>query len=286
MKSAPITRRSARGHRLGLLTPLQCRSCPACRKTTRRALGRANDYDIASCSGCGSLLTSRLPVDADVKDYESFYANGRDVAVAEFVLGRLETTVGSLERYRSANRWFDIGCGVGTLLRAAENRGWDATGTEVAPADIFSMIEIGEHVRDLDDLLAEVGRVVRPGGAVYLTTPHGRGLLAWLLRTEWSVVVPPDHLQLFSSSGLRVALDRAGLVVLSVQMHGLIYELAAGLRAGSDRASARNSTTTTSRLNDSLSTRRSGVVVKQVLSGYLTATRRGDTHKVVAERRA
>ena len=180
-----------------------------------------------------------------------------------------------LERYRSSNRWLDIGCGVGTLLQAATNRGWDATGTEVAftaaetarragldarhgqthelalpdsSYDIVSMIEIVEHVGDLDDLLAEAERLVRPGGAVYLTTPHGRGLAARLLKTSWSTVAPPEHLQLFSSLGLQMALDRAGLVVKSSRTHGMnVYELAAGVRSGPARAAGRSSTETSYR---------------------------------------
>lgn len=292
----------------------ESRPCPACGSASGKALGDANGFAIRGCAGCGTLLTEQLPVAEEAKDYGSFYGEARNVPVPEFVLGRLEETVASLERYRSGlNRWLDLGCGTGTLLRAAERGGWDALGTEVAPAaveavraaglqavlgetgdldlpaagfDVVSMVEVIEHVHDPDALLADAARLVRPGGALYLTTPHGRSLSARVLRISWSAITPPDHLQLFSAGGMRAALRRAGLTPVSIATHGINpYELRTGLRSGRDREGTPSNTETSYRLNESLSTKRSGAVVKRVVNGALSATRLGDTLKVVAERR-
>jgi SAM-dependent methyltransferase len=272
-------------------------------------------FEMMACTHCGTLFTARLPLATDAKDYGEFYAQSRDVAVPAFVLGRLEETVGAFERYRSAaNSWLDIGCGTGTLLQAATNRGWQPVGTEVAAAavesvraagldarfgqagdldlpqahfDVVSLIEVIEHVDDPDGLLADAARLVRPGGAVYLTTPNGRSLAARLLRLRWSTVVPPEHLQLFSARGLSAALRRAGLQDRSVATTGINpYEIRAGLRSGRDRREAETNTETSYRLNESLTTRRSGALLKRAVNAALSATRLGDTLKVVAERDA
>lgn len=287
------------------------RPCPACRSRRSRRIGQVDDFDIDACADCGTLFCGVLP--ARGKDYGEFYAEARNLAVPGFVLGRLAENVASLERYRSArNRWLDIGCGTGTLLQAVAAGGWQALGTEVAPAavaavrdagleallgdvaaldlpaggfDVVSMVEVLEHVDEPDALLATAARLVRPGGAVYLTTPHGRSLSARVLGTRWSVVTPPDHLQLYSVAGLRAALVRQGLVVRSVATHGLNpYELRAGLRAGRERAAGDGNTETSYRLNESLSTRRGGAVAKRILNGTLSRMRLGDTLKIVAER--
>jgi hypothetical protein len=98
-------------------------------------------------------------------------------------------------------------------------------------------------------------------------------------------VAPPEHLQLFSVAGLRAALERFGLRVVSVSTHGANpHELKAKLRsreaqlAGSENVEARYA------LNEALTTSRSGAIVKRTANGILSATRLGDTLKVVAER--
>jgi SAM-dependent methyltransferase len=276
-------------------------------------VGRVDGFDIRACSQCGTLFTARLPGPHEEKDYGTFYADGRDVVIPEFVLDRLHETVSSLARYRtSRNRWLDIGCGTGTLLQAVANAGWDELGTEVAPAaaeavraagldvvvgetddldlppagfDVVSIVEVIEHVPAPDRLLADAARLLRPGGALYLTSPHGRGLSARLLRARWSVVTPPDHLQLFSSRGLRVALGRAGLNVRSVATRGLnAYELLDQIRARQGREVARSNTETSYQLNESLSTRRAGLILKRGANAALSTARLGDTLKIVAER--
>jgi SAM-dependent methyltransferase len=291
------------------------RPCPGCLATVGRVAGEVDGFAMVRCARCRTLFTARLPPAADAKDYGDFYAQARDVAVPAFVLDRLADAVAGFERYRSdTNGWLDIGCGTGTLLRAAVNRGWQPVGTEVAAAavdavraqgldarlgetgeldlpenhyDVVSLIEVIEHVHDPDGLLADAARLVRPGGAVYLTTPNGRSLAGRVLGMRWSTVVPPEHLQLFSTAGLSAALRRAGLRVRSVATTGINpFEIRAGLRSGRDRAEAETNTETSYRLNESMSTRPAAAAVKRGVNGMLSATRLGDTLKVVAERDA
>jgi SAM-dependent methyltransferase len=259
------------------------------------------------------VFTSTLPKADEATDYAAFYAQGRDIAVPEFVLEHLRHLVRSLSRYRTTGRWLDIGCGSGTLLRAAGAEGWDATGTEIAPAvvdamrahgldarlgltdeldlpsggfDVVSAIEVLEHVPDPDALIAEATRLLRPGGALYVTTPHGRGVSWRFLGTDWSVVAPPEHLQLFSSAGIRSALSRGGLRTVSVATTGVNpHELTAKIRRRRDAGEAESDRVCSSyQLNETLSTHRVGTAVKRGANAVLTAARLGDTLKVLAER--
>jgi SAM-dependent methyltransferase len=294
----------------------ESRACPACREPKSHALGRVADFDIRSCDRCKTLFTSRLPLVEDSTEYyASFYAEGRDIAVPDFVLDRLRGVVHSLARYRTTGRWLDIGCGSGTLLRAAGAEGWDAVGTEIAPAivdamraqgldarlgltqelalpsggfDVVSAIEVLEHVSDPDALIAEAARLLRPGGAVYITTPHSRGISGRLLGTGWSVVAPPEHLQLFSSAGIRSTLSRGGLRALSLATSGVNpYELATKIRVRRQAGRVDSDTVCQSyQLNEMLSTHRVGTAVKRGANTVLSAVRLGDTLKVLAERAA
>lgn len=293
----------------------EIRACPACQEPESDAVGAAGAFEIRSCRLCKTLFTSSLPLPAaSIEHYASFYGEARDVAIPDFVVHQLRALVRSLASYRSVGRWLDIGCGRGTLLRAAVAEGWEAVGTEIAPAtvesmraqgldarlglvqdlglpsggfDVVSAIEVLEHVPDPDLLLAEAARLLRPGGAAYITTPHGRGISARLLGTGWSIVAPPEHLQLFSCAGIRSMLSRQGLRVVSLATTGVNpYELATKLHPRlEDRHRTSERVEESYRLNEALSTRPLGSVVKRGANAMLTAMRLGDTLKVVAEHR-
>jgi SAM-dependent methyltransferase len=265
------------------------------------------------CKACRTVFTDRLPAQPEVKDYTNYY-HAANLAVPAFVKARLREIVGDFTPYRRTNRWLDVGCGAGTLLSAASELGWAAVGTELSPPavdaareagldvrlgelselgfaaggfDVVSLVEVLEHVPEPSRLLAEVTPLIRPGGALYLTTPHVRGINARLLGTDWGAVAPPEHLQLFSVRGMRSALERRGLEVVRVRTHGVNpYELVTALRPGRKGTAATGTrrVEATYQLNESLSARRSTAIVKDGLNAMLALTRLGDTLKMVAER--
>ena len=65
---------------------------------------------------------------------------------------------------------------------------------------MVSLVEVVEHVDDPAAVVQAARHLIRPGGAMYITTPHGRGVSARLLRSGWSAVAPPEHLQLSRSA--------------------------------------------------------------------------------------
>jgi SAM-dependent methyltransferase len=261
---------------------------------------------------CATWFTARVPEPAESLDYSAYYHAG-NLDVPPFVLGRLEERVSSFERARRLNRWIDVGCGAGTLLQAARNRGWEVVGTEVAHGaaeavrakgfdvregelreldlasgdfDVVSMVEVLEHVPEPRVLLVEACKLLRPGGLLYATTPHGRGISARLLRTRWSVVAPPEHLQLFSLSGLRFALGEAGFAVRELRTHVVNpRELLEAVRPRQE-AAAVSRVDSGYHLNEALSARRSGRALKSAANAALAASRLGDSIRLVAERPA
>ena len=103
----------------------------------------------------------------------------------------------------------DIGCGYGSFVLAARNRGIDAMGIEIAPFeiefartrlrsecpldnpddvyiegsgldlpfqsdqfDVVTLWNVMEHIPDVDKLISEVNRVLRTGGRVYVICPN------------------------------------------------------------------------------------------------------------------
>jgi SAM-dependent methyltransferase len=287
----------------------ESRPCPACGSTEAERVGESDGFEIAGCRSCRTLFTARLPESGESLDYDHYYHEG-NLEVPAFVRKRLDETVAQFDGERRTGRWLDVGCGAGTLMEAVRDRGWDVVGTEVSASaaeavrakgfdvragelrqlgletasfDVVSMVEVVEHVPDPRALLAEARPLLRPGGALYATTPHGRGISARLLRTGWSVVAPPEHLQLFSLRGLRSALESAGFVVDSAKTQAVNpSELLAALRRDRGPVDATSRVDSGYKLNEALSTSRRGAAVKSVANAVLSATRLGDSIRLVA----
>jgi 2-polyprenyl-3-methyl-5-hydroxy-6-metoxy-1,4-benzoquinol methylase len=274
-----------------------------------KSIGAVNGFEITCCSRCRTVYTAELPSSQeDAEDYSVYYHEG-NLAVPAFVEQRLEDLVKDFEAFRVGNRWLDVGCGAGTLLRAAVRRGWDVIGTEVSeravdagrsqgldvragelerldlePAsfDVVSAIEVLEHVPSPDGLVAAAARLIRPGGALYVTTPHADGLSARLLRKRWSVISPPEHLQLLSIRGLKTLLQGSGLEILRIRTETINpRELIDTLRhrpgiGGGERVASGY------RLNEALTARVSGRILKVAVNAALNTLRLGDTLKVTA----
>lgn len=148
---------------------------------------------------------------------------------------RLTEFVRSLGR---VDRALDVGCGDGRLtaeLDAAEVTGADVSEGALARArrrlpdarlvelepdaplpfddgefDVVLLAETLEHVRDVQLLLSEARRVLRPGGTLAITTPATRPLM----RAPHPL---SPHLRFFTRSSLTRLLDELGFDVRSLE---------------------------------------------------------------------
>lgn len=301
------------------------RPCPACASLHALYQGRKTGFDVLRCEGCGSLFTVWLPREEAKEDYDSYYRPD-NLETPEFMLKSMDEIVAAFSSHRQSNRLLDVGFGAGGLLRAAVRAGWDAEGVEVsAPAveharmaglkvfnaeleqarypdhtfDVVMAVEVLEHVPDPAALVREIARILRPGGLLWATTPHGSGLSARLLGTRWSVVCPPEHLQLLSGRGIQKLLGAAGFSSTQVATQGINpYEIVHVLRQRHVRPSARRGAAQVGadagpgfdrnqsgfQLNELMTASPSRRAVKTALNGLLSATRLGDTSKIRAVR--
>lgn len=237
------------------MTGHQIRACPACEGSGLR-WARKQGHDLRHCARCGTVYVDDPQPAADLYAH---YHDGAGFAAPEVVQGSLDRLVRSVEPFRSTGRWLDVGYGEGELLRAAESLGWRCYGTEVAPNvlaygarrgwvvasdardprfpdagfDVVTMVELLEHAGDPRSFLREARRLLRPGGLLYVTTPNALSLNRRLLGPHWSVFCPPEHLTIWTSQGLRVALASAGLRLVRARTEGLNpCEILARLRRG------------------------------------------------------
>lgn len=85
----------------------------------------------------------------------------------------------------------------------------DATGLESGIADLVSVPNLVHHVENQEALFAEMARITRPGGRVYVFEP--------LLRELHQM--PDDYLR-YTPFGMQRALERVGLVSESYELKG------------------------------------------------------------------
>ena len=198
-------------------------------------------YTFVRCAGCGLVYQNPQPVFDDLKhrydqDYFSYERGNETNFFKLMLLGMRDVDFDPLEPGIVGRRFLDVGCATGMLLEHMAGRGWEVTGVDLTPQsaafarehrgvpvvtgtlfdagfpdDTFSVIHFShliEHVPDPAAFLAEVHRVLRPGGIVLVTTPNVAGLQARLFGTGWRSAIA-DHLYLFSKPTLRKYLTSA-----------------------------------------------------------------------------
>lgn len=222
------------------------RDCPSCQSCEAKKLGNKNGFQISVCRHCQTLYTARLPNLDEAENYDNYYSE-ENLQVPEFIHRRLNEIFVDFSRYRQTNRWLDVGFGAGSILKIAAELDWEVFGVEVSkPAieqarkrnfdvfhgdlieanypdnyfDVITASEIIEHLPEPQKLLNEIERILRPDGLFWATTPSAKGISYRLLGLDWTIIVPPEHIQIFSKKGITGMLKKAGFSHINLRTHG------------------------------------------------------------------
>jgi SAM-dependent methyltransferase len=149
----------------------------------------------------------------------------------------------------SVRRVVDVGCGFGDLLLYLRSRGCSVIGVEYdhgaaakgreygldihvgdirelrlrdASVDAAVLQHSLEHVPDPSGLIAELGRILRPGGTLHLALPNGDAAGLSGEREAWGCLFNPEHFWYFDRENLIGLLGRNGFVVGTVS-HTVIW---------------------------------------------------------------
>jgi 2-polyprenyl-3-methyl-5-hydroxy-6-metoxy-1,4-benzoquinol methylase len=144
----------------------------------------------------------------------------------------------------TGKKLLEVGCAKGVFLKAAQQAGYEVHGLELntencayansliggnvraidlfdmkypdGSFDIFYMRDVIEHIHNPDAFLAEVSRILKPGGIVFLETHN---IESWINRTvgpRHSVIFGFEHPVHWSPRTLAFALSRHGVTTKDV----------------------------------------------------------------------
>lgn len=158
---------------------------------------------------------------------------------------KLEALLSKMEPFRKTGRLLDIGCSAAFFLHVAKERGWQPQGAEIAEWAVeFSRKELGldvfhgmlgeakfpdnhfdvvfsshvmEHIQDPLELLREMTRVLRPGGAHVTVVPTQFASPSWKLARRFIGDPPPIHASFYTRRTYSAFLEKVGLKVLSCE---------------------------------------------------------------------
>lgn len=212
-------------------------------------------FDFVSCSGCGLLFVDPRPTPQAL---ETFYQESESKRLKLEILERTRQTRQqrifapraewiSAALRPAGGRLLDVGCGNGIFLELFLGRlGWDAMGVDPSPDavarcgekgiraiqatietfgdpdgfDVITLWEVLEHVFDPLAVLRRCRALVRPGGALVLTTPNIGGFDYLVLGSDSTNVLAPVHLNYFDPRSLTRMLEIAGFTRVEIMTPG------------------------------------------------------------------
>ena len=226
------------------------RQCAVCQSEGTSVLFVKKGIDYSECRACGFRFSSPAvnPNLANtLDDYEAAYLQylapePADQSNFDALRAWME------QRFSLAGaRLLDVGAGSGKLVRHLRASGVAGEGLEPSralfdrflagdsaftcdvlgsyglsvrtPFDVITAFDVIEHVAEPSEFLGDVAALLRPGGALFLSTPDVGSLPARAFGRWWHFYYP-YHLSYFSPKTIAVAARRHGLTLIDVCHRG------------------------------------------------------------------
>ncbi len=228
-------------------------SCPVCGGNRFKTCWEADTASWVKCHSCSLLLQNPQPVSKDIlerydEEYFQYERENEEAFLNLMYLGLRDIGFESLSSAsREPGTFLDIGCATGRLAASLRAEGWQAEGVEVCRAaaeygsrnfgvpifpgtldeaefdsnsfDIVHNSHVIEHVNTPDLFMAEIYRILKPGGYYICATPNSRSLQAVLFQERWRSAIA-DHLFLFSLRTLPRLAENNGFSVIRKKTWG------------------------------------------------------------------
>lgn len=289
-------------------------ACPVCGSTSINDFFQSKSNFLSKCKNCRLVFSSHVPTSKELLDFYSQYP--RYTQTAEVVIRNYNNILDGLEKYRKNNRLIEIGCGEGFFLEQARKRNWEVYGTELSPEAIqicasknlnvkSSVDQFGIKVEEAFDIVVSIeviehlpyplkeaqlySQLLRPGGALYVTTPNFNSISRRVLGEKWSIILYPEHLIYYSPQSLKYLLKKFGIQPVNIKTEGIsparfIYTYKKNKASTQAEASEYNYNEVDRNLRNQIEQNRLLKIAKAIVNYILRITASGDSMKALFEK--
>lgn len=163
----------------------------------------------------------------------------------------------SIEQWIGSGRLLDVGCGTGEFLTLFDPKKWKLTGVEVNPHltkslkanfsyihiitntietfiarnkfEVITLWHVLEHLTYPEDVLKKLKSFLAPNGWLFIEVPQANSLSRILFRSEWNLLLTPEHTFFWTARALSTFLSNNGFVVKQVAFRGFMSSFTGSL---------------------------------------------------------
>ena len=160
-------------------------------------------YNIVKCMNCGLLSLNPIPSDPEFSTvYENYAIKKKRMSVENQRLEIYTHKLGKIRQYTNGNKLLDIGAGLGTFVKCAEEIGFDAIGVEYEKDqcelakklngvelingkienvcqdftkesfDVINLHHVLEHFQSPKEILKITHNLLKPNGILLIEVPN------------------------------------------------------------------------------------------------------------------
>jgi len=223
--------------------------CPVCEHAQHKHLYTIDQGKLLTCQNCQLVFYVPRPTQDELTTFYDQQSYRQDYAQSvmsshNFTKNRYQELkkIVSKQQPNLFNKphktFLDVGCGLGDLLQFAIADGWQVYGTEISPKavlqaqenireqilvgdilsldlpeahfDLITIYHVIEHLIDPIPTLKKLQKLLSPEGILFIETPNLDSLGSKIRGKNWSNIVPPEHINYYSSQSLANSLTIAG----------------------------------------------------------------------------
>ena len=205
-----------------------------------------NGLRIYKCKHCGFGFTTQLKEQKGKYHRDETYIEEEDLFKNIF-----KKRIKIISKFQNSGKALEIGCSTGLMLSLLKDKGWDVLGIEISSTaakvakdrgievmtvpfekanlnekfDLIILNHTLEHLKDPLEVLKKAKSLLKPKGNIYLDFPNFESLGAKILKSNWPLLLPDEHLWHFSEKAVRLMFKSLDFKTIYIEKSSGIWDL-------------------------------------------------------------